>query len=773
MKVLFAFAATALLSVCLSAHASFKISNHGQPVCTIIQQTNATATEVNAAKDIAHTLREMTGTKFTVAPAFDPSDRPAIIIGPGPIAAKYFPEVNLDKFGEEELVIKTKGNKLLLAGGRPRGTMYAVNRFLQEQCGVRWWTPWATNLPQRATLNVGNLNIHEKPAFEYRGPYWYPGFEPHWRAHNCANNESWIIPEDLGGCIYYKGFCHTFYPLVAPEKHFADHPEWFSLVKGKRTHDNAQLCLTNPDLRKYMVEQVKKWLRESPGAKIISVTQNDCFGFCECPNCKAIDDAEGSHAGTMIDFVNYVAEQVEPEFPNVLVDTFAYQYTRHAPKNIHPRRNVCVRLCSIECNFREPFTDKSNADFLADLAAWSKICEHLYVWDYTTDFSHYVYPHPNYFVMGEDARIFHQNNVKGFFSEGAYAGHGHEMAEMRAWVLAQLMWNPEQDDRKLIREFVDGYYGKVAGKYIYDYLQLMHDQTHGYFLACYLRKTPPFVAIEPMTKAERLWQAAERAVANDPDKLARVRIAHLPVLFVWLDNWQKLRHDCWEKNLDWPMAQSRKAVADQFAKICEGVPGKDWTKVSVLSEGGKQVSAFLADFQTDPKDLGPEPPRRVWNPAPPKDLPHPHRAVDLQDNTATLYKPGEFTEIRYDKNASDCRAVWMPSNHEEWAYRNWGSKLPERARHGKWDVYVVARVEKNENCPADAPAFSAGLYGNAKKEFIATITPKASETGPGYKSYLIGTYKSDPDRDIWVAPTGDKNIKSVYIDRIYMVPVTK
>src|SRR5438309_1888645 len=136
----------------------------------------------------------------------------------------------------------------------------------------------------------------------------------------------------------------------------------------------------------------------------------------------------------MIDFVNYVAEQIEPEFPNVLVDTFAYQYTRHAPKNIHPRKNVCVRLCSIECNFREPFTDKSNADFLADLAAWSKICNHLYVWDYTTDFSHYIYPHPNYFVMGEDARIFQKTNVKGFFSEGAYAGNGHEMAEMRAWV---------------------------------------------------------------------------------------------------------------------------------------------------------------------------------------------------------------------------------------------------------------------------------------------------------------------------------------------------
>ncbi len=769
MKV-HAFVFVALLTLCLSASAAFKISQSGKASCILVQQPNATATESNAVKDLAHTLHEMTGAQFEVSS--DVSDKPAIIVGPGALAAKYFPDVKLDQFGPEELIMKVKGNKLLLAGRRPRGTMYAVNRFLQEQCGVRWWTPWATNLPQKPTLKISSLNINETPAFEYRGPYWYPGFEPHWKAHNCVNNESWIVPEDLGGCIKYKGFCHTFYPLVSPENHFKEHPEWFSLVKGKRTHEAAQLCLTNRELRKYMVQRVKESLRESPDDQIISVTQNDNFGWCECPNCKAIDDAEGSHAGTMIDFVNYVAEQIEPEFPNVLVDTFAYQYTRHAPKNIRPRKNVTVRLCSIECNFREPFTDKSNADFLDDLKAWSKICDHLYVWDYTTDFSHYLYPHPNWFVMGDDARIFQQNNVKGFFSEGAYAGQGHEMAELRAWVLAQLMWNPKQDDKKLIREFLDGYYGKPAAKYVYDYLQFLHEDSKSYFLACYLRKEPPFTKFAPLTKAELLWQAAERAAANDPDKLARVKIAHLPVLFVWLDNWQKLRHECWEKNGKWPLPTARKTVADEFAKTCDGVPGKDWTVVRVVSERGKQVSQFLADFQKDPPDLGPEPPKRIWNPRPPKDLPNPHHAIDLQDNSAVCYKPGEYSEIRFDPSASDLRAVWMPGTHQEWAFRIAGTQLPKRAQHGKWQVYVIARVETNDQCSPDTAAFSAGVYGNTNKEFVATITPKVKELGDGYHPHLIGTVKTDPDRDIWIAPSGDKHIKAIYIDRVYMVPAS-
>lgn len=227
---------------------------------------------------------------------------------------------------------------------------------------------------------------------------------------------------------------------MPPEEHFAGHPEWFSLLKGKRTADRAQLCLTNPKLRDFMVGRVKSWLRESPGAGIISVSQNDWYGACECADCKALDDAEGSHAGTMLAFVNYVAEQIEPEFPHVAVDTLAYQYTRKPPKTIRPRASVIVRLCSIECNFREPLDHPSNAAFADDIRGWEKICQRLYIWDYTTDFAHYVQPHPNWFTLDANLRFFAAHNVRGVFEQGAYQSHGSEMSELRA--------PPEQADAR-------------------------------------------------------------------------------------------------------------------------------------------------------------------------------------------------------------------------------------------------------------------------------------------------------------------------------------
>jgi hypothetical protein len=596
------------LAFCLSsARAEFLLAKGGKPRCVIVQPAEASAPEQHAVAELALHLNLITGAKFVVQTNAAKVPNNAIIVGQGSLATKLFPEIDFTKLGAEELVIRTKGNQLLLAGGRPRGTVYAVNRFLQDQCGVRWWTPWATNIPRRATLRIPDLNVHQKPAFEYREPFWYQGFDPLWKVRNGANGEHWRIPAELGGGILYKDFCHTFYPLVPPAKHFAAHPEWYSLINGQRTNENAQLCLSNPELRDFTVQRVKEWLRESPDAGIISVSQNDGYGPCECPNCKAIDDAEGSPSGSLLTFVNYVAEKIEPEFPNVGVDTFAYVYTRKPPRTIKPRPNVIVRLCSFECNFREPLDHPSNAAFLADLEAWSKICRRLYVWDYTTDFSNYVLPHPNWFTLGANVRLFQKYGVRGVFEQGAYQGFGGEMGELRVWLLARLLWNPQQDDRALIQEFLAGYYGEAAAKPIGRYLDLMYDASKGFNLPCYTRPKAPHLEFNVLNEAEKLWREAEKAAARNPELLARVRLSHLPVRFAFLRDWEKLRNDCRKQKGVLPLPESRKVVADEFGAICRGTPGRPWTRVNPLNESGLVVEKFANSLTNDPPFFPPQP----------------------------------------------------------------------------------------------------------------------------------------------------------------------
>lgn len=583
-------------------HAAITLASDGKARAVILTQPGATPAERHAAKELAYFLNKITGADFTMAEAGTDLPSSAILVGPGPAARSAFPEIPWDDLKDEERVIKTKDGLLLLAGGRPRGTLYAVYGFLQDAGKVRWWTPWATHIPADPALTIPALDIRERPAFEARDPFWYPAFDRDWAVRNYSNSQHAHLTPELGGCIRYKGFVHTFYPLVPPEKHFTNHPEWFSLLKGRRTHERGQLCLTNPKLREFMVERVKQELRASPDAAIISVSQNDWYGACECDNCKALDTAEDSHAGTMLSLVNEIAEKIAPEFPQVAVDTLAYQYTRQAPRTLVPRTNVIVRLCSIECDFSVPLDHPSNAAFAKDLRDWSRISQRLYIWDYTTDFAHYIQPHPNWFVLGPNLRFFKDHHVAGMFEQGAYQSQGSEMAEMRAWVLARLLWNPRQDDRALIREFLEGYYGAPAARHILEYMELMTNAAKGYKMTCYAPSDAPYLRFETLSLAESLWRKAEEAADSQPEQLWRVRISHLPVQYVWLSQWSRLRKEWRESGKPWPISNSRKELAESWLALANAPGPSGWSKITHLNEPGLTPAKFMERVGRDSED---------------------------------------------------------------------------------------------------------------------------------------------------------------------------
>jgi hypothetical protein len=422
-----------------------------------------------------------------------------------------------------------------------------------------------------------------------------------------------------------------------------------------------------------------------------------------------------------------------------------------------------------------PLEDKSNQAFADDIRAWSKISNRLYIWDYVTNFGHYVQPHPNWFVLGPNVRFFHQHGVRGLFEQGAYQSHGAEMAEMRAWVLARLLWNPYQDDRKLINEFLDGYYGKAAARPIRAYLDLMSRAAHGYYLGIGSPPSAPFLNFETLSKAERLWQQAEDAAKSDPDLLWRVRQGYLPVRYVFLSRWTPLRRECLKAKAAWPLPASRKAVADEWLRVATTPGPTGWSPMTHLNESGLTPQAFVARFAEDP----PEPvladlPKRRSNPPPPTDIPNieARLAVDGQDDLARLWNEGEGAEVRADPLASDGLAVWMPgSTHREWAFQIPISHLPAGARKGKWDIYAIVRVEKAPGTDPSSPAFTAGVYDTAARASRGDITVKISDTAPDrYQSYQLGTLDVNADQYIWVAPPAHPGVTAVWVDRVYFVP---
>jgi len=321
-------------------------------------------------------------------------------------------------------------------------------------------------------------------------------------------------------------------------------------------------------MKKELVKNLKARLRQNPAATIASVSQNDWRNNCQCPKCAAIEKAEGSPAGLMLRFVNSVAEDIEEEFPKIAISTLAYQYTRKPPKITKPRSNVIVRLCSIECSFSKPLADDRNRKFRDDIVGWSKIADRLYIWDYTTNFRHHIMPHPNLRVLGPNVKFFADHSVKGIFEQGAYTTNGAEMAELRAWVLAKLLWNPGLDGLKLINEFIAGYYGP-AGPHIKKYLKITHDavEASGDWLGCFSSHTAKFLSFETLNRGWSHLKAAEQSVRGDPDLKFRVQVAQLPVMYAFMMRWDELQKAAKATNADWPMPESIRAAYDNFVKI--------------------------------------------------------------------------------------------------------------------------------------------------------------------------------------------------------------
>jgi len=555
------------------------IAENGVAEAVIVIAPDAAEPEQHAAGELANFLSQITGAKFDIVPP-PAAGKSRLLVGPQ--AAKLAaPDFSADGLGAEGIIIRSAGDDLILAGGYPRGTLYAVYTFLEEQLGCRWWSSTESTIPKKPTLQVANLDVRYVPVLEYRSPYWFDAFDGNWAARNKCNGQAHRLDDKRGGRHIYEGFVHTFYPLVSPEKYFKDHPEWFSEINGKRTYDRAQLCLTNEEMRKELVKNLKERLRNNPAATIASVSQNDWRGNCQCSNCAAIEKEEESPAGLMLRFVNAIAEDIEKEFPTVAISTLAYQYTRKPPKLTKPRHNVIIQLCSIECSFSRPLSDERNKAFRDDIVGWSKICDRLYIWDYTTNFRHHIMPHPNLRVLGPNVKFFADHNVKGIFEQGAYTTNGAEMAELRAWVLAKLLWNPSLDGQKLIDEFIEGYYGPAA-PHIKAYLNVTHDavEVSGDWLGCFSEHTAKFLSFETLGKGWAHLKAAEAAVQNDPNLLFRVQVAQLPVMYTFMMRWNEMREKA--ASAAWPMAES---IQDTFARFLEVAKKKNITRLNEWQPG--------------------------------------------------------------------------------------------------------------------------------------------------------------------------------------------
>jgi hypothetical protein len=514
------------------------LAKDGAALATIVLPDAATPVERSAAEELRAHLDAVTGGRFAVTNESACAEGARLLVGGTSALAKLLPSFDPQASPYDGIVLKTVGRDLLLAGHPRRGALYAAYTFLEDAVGVRWWTSSETYIPKRPTLPLPSLDLRYAPPLRFREAYYLDSFDARFKTRLKGNFSSRtrymlapleMIPESYGGnhrLIFFTGrksAYHSFYELLPPGVYFAAHPEWYSEIKGTRTHKEAQLCLTNEEMREELTKNALALLRADPGADIIQVSQNDSEGRCTCAKCLAAEQEEGgagTASGPLLRFVNRVAEEVEKEFPNVFVETFAYQYTRKAPAQVRPRRNVLIRLCSIECSFSQPLGGdaKENRAFAADVEAWSRLAgSNLFGWDYVANFSSYMLPHPNLRVLAPNIRFYVKHGATGLFEQGDALCSAGDFARLRYWLISHLLWNPQADENALLDTFLRGYYGERAGRALRRYIDFTHDRAaaSGVSLGCYQQNVTRWLDCAGACEAARLMSEALAAAADD------------------------------------------------------------------------------------------------------------------------------------------------------------------------------------------------------------------------------------------------------------------
>mgnify|MGYP002627284282 CR=1 FL=1 len=228
-----------------SAH-TYTLFDKGSSEYSIVISDYATSSVRFAASEIQRYLNEIGGVKIHVELESSGKKGKRIIIGYN--QSVYDLEPNLQKPLDDEQSYRyfTVGGDIIIVGGDEIGALYGVYSFLEKELGCRWLTNQVSFVPKLSSWSFSTLEESSSPAFDYRYIYSKSSFDKLWSLQSKNNGRPENYQTEYGtikDCQIPFWSVHTFNRFVPPTKYYDIHPEYYSLINGKR--ETKQLCLSN------------------------------------------------------------------------------------------------------------------------------------------------------------------------------------------------------------------------------------------------------------------------------------------------------------------------------------------------------------------------------------------------------------------------------------------------------------------------------------------------------------------------------------------------
>lgn len=430
---------------------------------------------------------------------------------------------------EDSYSLLTENGSLVIAGNG-KGLVYGVVEFLKKYPGIDYWGEGEAFVPRCTKLSLPALDTVVVPTFSYRQSQNYVmRTDPFYKI--------WYHLETPSEQFVADYWVHTCDRLLPADIYGEAHPEYYAWYGGRRNPGSAsQWCFSNPEVLEIVCMRLDSLFKAHPDRNMISISQNDGSDtWCRCPECSSIMEEEGCPMGPVLRFINEVAAR----FPDKTISTLSYLFTVQPPRKTVPRENVSIMLCDIDCRRQTSLPENPSGQvFMSALEVWSKRCDKLFVWDYGINFDNYLSPFPNLSTIKDNMVIFRDHNVKMHFSQIS-SERGGDIAELRSYVVNNLMWDASASLDSLEHRFLTRYYG-AAGFSIYKYIKLMEGAAVGTDMDLFIYDSPVsyknnILRPELRRRYNALFDEAEAAVEEDSLLLSRVRRTRLSLQYSELE----------------------------------------------------------------------------------------------------------------------------------------------------------------------------------------------------------------------------------------------
>ncbi len=536
-----------LAMLCISAFALELGAN-----CAVVQPEKPTAVEKTAVERFCELYKSVTGKTPTVQTQA-PSGA-AVYIG-DTAAARELGYIAKD-LKREETILHVKGNRIVITGGPQGGALYAVYDFFRKFADCEWFDFWTARIPQANSIKLQDFTQRRVPSFDYRKIY-------------VVMTGAKSIQKGLGPALKMSEWksgmvmgppapVHTFYfySRYWPKKNL----KLFTMnEKGKRMLPRGTIgpnfCLTNPECSELVEKQLRKWIEQEkasaakngyPAPYIYHIGENDITKyFCLCPECRAVADKCG-HSGLMLQFINGIAKRIGPDYPEIIIGTAAYAFTREPPKIPIPiEPNVSILYCPKDTEFYRPWMESRAGDNKKCLLEWSKLCDKMCIWDYWVFYwDRYPAPYTMLDHLAKDLRDYKAIGVKYMQAESE-AWESSNFFSLRQWLGYMMMFDLDEDEAALTKRFMDGFFGK-ASPMIQEYLNLLvrrqKEMPPDLQFAVFSAKHDgdrPYLDAAFFKEADAIFDKAEKACANDKTALLNVRRERMIVDEAMLNLWYK------------------------------------------------------------------------------------------------------------------------------------------------------------------------------------------------------------------------------------------